>query len=132
MTRESPWRWISPEASVTSLLVEAATRAPGAPALHFFGKQTSYAAFFDQVRRLARSFQNLGLGPGERLAVLLPNCPQLAAAYHAILSLGGVAVLLNPLLQSPGNRPSAQGFGQPQPGGPGPPPPQGGGRGPGG
>ena len=78
-----------PRANVTSLLVEAATRAPGSPALHFFGKQTSFAAFFDQVRRLAQSFQNLGLGPGERLAVLLPNCPQLAAAYHALLSLGG-------------------------------------------
>jgi long-chain acyl-CoA synthetase len=35
---------------------------------------------------------------GEPLAVLLPNCPQLAATYHAILALGGVAVLLNPLL----------------------------------
>ena len=87
-----------PRASVTSLLVEAATRAPGSPALHFFGKKTSFAAFIDQVRRLARSFQNLGLGPGQRLAVLLPNCPQLAAAYHALLSLGGAAVLLNPLL----------------------------------
>jgi long-chain acyl-CoA synthetase len=87
-----------PRATVTSLLVEAAARAPGAPALAFFGKKTTYAALLDQVRRLARSFQELGLGPGERLAVLLPNCPQLAATYHAILSLGGVAVLLNPLL----------------------------------
>jgi long-chain acyl-CoA synthetase len=87
-----------PQATVTGLLVEAATRSPQAPALVFFGKKTSYGEFLDQVRRLARSFLDLGLGPGERLAVLLPNCPQLAASYHAILSLGGVAVLLNPLL----------------------------------
>src|SRR3974377_672982 len=87
-----------PRAAITGLLVEAARRAPEAPALVFFGKITTYATFLDQVRRLARSFQALGLGPGERLAVLLPNCPQLAAVYHAILSLGGVAVLLNPLL----------------------------------
>jgi long-chain acyl-CoA synthetase len=79
-------------------LIEATARAPGAPALVFFGKITTYGQLLDQVQRLARAFQDLGLKPGERLALLLPNCPQLAAAYHAVLSLGGVAVLLNPLL----------------------------------
>jgi long-chain acyl-CoA synthetase len=83
---------------VTGLLLEAARRIPASPALVFFGKKTSYGDLLDQVRRLARSFLDLGLGPGERLALLLPNCPQLAVSYHAILSVGGVAVPLNPLL----------------------------------
>lgn len=87
-----------PRITVTGLLLDAATRAPRAPALVFFGKTTTFKQLLDQVQRLARSFQDLGVGPGERLAVLLPNCPQLAVTYHAILSLGGVAVLLNPLL----------------------------------
>jgi len=87
-----------PQETLPGLLVRAATRSPRASALVFFGKKTTYSQLLDQVRRLARAFQNLGLGPGDRLAVLLPNCPQLAAAYHAILSLGGMAVLLNPLL----------------------------------
>lgn len=90
-----------PQETLPGLLVQAARQSPEAPALVFFGKKTSYRHFLDQVQRLARAFQKLGLGPGRRLAVLLPNCPQLAVAYHAILSLGGVAVLLNPLL-SPG------------------------------
>ena len=87
-----------PRATVTDLLVEAARTAPASTALVFFGKKTSYGHLLDQVRRLARSFLDLGLGPGERLAVLLPNCPQLAMSYHAILAVGGVAVFLNPLL----------------------------------
>ncbi|MEJ2092862.1 MAG: long-chain fatty acid--CoA ligase [Syntrophobacterales bacterium] len=87
-----------PQATIPGLLIQAATQSPGAPALVFFGKKTSYGQLLDQVRCLARALHNLGLGPGERLAVLLPNCPQLATAYHAILSLGGTAVLLNPLL----------------------------------
>uniref|UniRef100_A0A7V6DNG7 Long-chain fatty acid--CoA ligase n=1 Tax=Desulfobacca acetoxidans TaxID=60893 RepID=A0A7V6DNG7_9BACT len=87
-----------PRATVTGLLLEAARRIPASPALVFFGKKTSYGDLLDQVRRLARSFLDLGLGPGERLALLLPNCPQLAVSYHAILSVGGVAVPLNPLL----------------------------------
>jgi long-chain acyl-CoA synthetase len=87
-----------PLATIPGLLAQAATWSPDSPALVFFGKKTSYGRLLDQVRRLARALQNLGLGPGERLAVLLPNCPQLATAYHAILALGGTAVLLNPLL----------------------------------
>jgi long-chain acyl-CoA synthetase len=90
-----------PQATIPDLLFEAAARNPGAPALVFFGKTTTYGQLLDQVQRLARAFSNLGLEPGERLAVLLPNCPQLVAAYHAVLSLGGVAVLLNPLLSPP-------------------------------
>jgi long-chain acyl-CoA synthetase len=87
-----------PQATVTGLLVDAAARAPGSPALVFFGRVTTFAQLWDRVRSLAGAMQNLGLGPGDRVAVLLPNCPQLAAIYHAILALGGVAVLLNPLL----------------------------------
>jgi len=87
-----------PQATVPRLLLDAAERAPASPALDFFGKITTFRSLLEQVQRLARSFQDLGLAPGERLAVLLPNCPQLAASYHAALSLRGVAVLLNPLL----------------------------------
>jgi len=84
--------------TVPRLLLEVTARSSGSPALNFFGKTITYQGLLDQVRRLARAFRNLGLGPGERLAILLPNCPQLVSTYHAVLSLGGVAVLLNPLL----------------------------------
>ena len=87
-----------PQTTIPELLVQAARRSPGSSALVFFGKKTTYGQLQDQVFRLAHALKNLGLRPGGRLAVLLPNCPQLATAYHAILSLGGVAVLLNPLL----------------------------------
>ncbi len=87
-----------PRATVPELLTETAARAPESSALVFFGKITTYRQLLEQVQRLSRAFKDLGLKPGDRLAVLLPNCPQLAATYHAVLALGGVAVLLNPLL----------------------------------
>jgi len=87
-----------PQDTVPGLLLEVTARSPGSLALVFFGKTITYQDLLDQVRRLARAFRNLGLKPGERLAILLPNCPQMVMAYHAVLSLGGVAVLLNPLL----------------------------------
>lgn len=87
-----------PPTTIPALLWETAARSPGLPALIFFGRKTTYGRLAEQVRRLARGFLEAGLAPGERLATLLPNCPQLAATYYAVLAAGGVAVLLNPLL----------------------------------
>jgi long-chain acyl-CoA synthetase len=87
-----------PDISVPWLLSRTAAQSPDAPALVFFGKTLTYRAFKEQVARIAQSLQTLGLAPGERLAILLPNCPQLILTYHAALHLGAVVVFLNPLL----------------------------------
>ena len=84
--------------SLPRLLLQAAAQSPQAPALVFFGRTTTYGELNTQTARLARALQNLGLAPGERLGIFLPNCPQLVMAYHAALRLGAVAVMLNPLL----------------------------------
>lgn len=84
--------------TIPHLLLQAAQKSPQAPALAFFGRNISYGALADQTARLAQAFRNLGVVPGERVAFLLPNCPQLVMAYHAALRLGAVAVPLNPLL----------------------------------
>lgn len=86
-----------PEEPVPWLLWQAAARAGDRPALNFYGRITTYAALRDQVARLAQGLTELGLAPGERLALLLPNCPHLVTAYFAALSLGAVVVLINPL-----------------------------------
>jgi long-chain acyl-CoA synthetase len=84
--------------SLPWLLLRAAEQSPQAPALVFFGKTLTYRELAEQTARLAQAFMSLGLGPGDRLGILLPNCPQLVLAYHAALRLGAVAVMLNPLL----------------------------------
>jgi long-chain acyl-CoA synthetase len=47
---------------------------------------------FDASRRLAGALAGLGIGPGDRVVVMLPNCPEVGQSYGAILRLGGVAV----------------------------------------
>ncbi len=86
-----------PADSVPWLLWRAAARFGDRPALNFYGRLTTYATLRDQAARLAQGLAELGLAPGERLALLLPNCPQLVTAYFAALSLGAVVVLINPL-----------------------------------
>ena len=87
-----------PTAAVPWLLLEAAAKSPQAPALVFFGRRLTYRELSQEAARLAQALKSLGLGPGDRLAIFLPNCPQLIIAYHAALRLGAVVVLLNPLL----------------------------------
>ena len=84
--------------SLPWLLSQAAEKSPQAPALTFFGRTLTYAELTEHAARFAQALTELGLTPGERLAILLPNCPQLVVAYHAALRLGAIVVLLNPLL----------------------------------
>jgi long-chain acyl-CoA synthetase len=86
--------------SVPWLLLQAAEHSPQTPALAFFGRSITYGELNTQTASLANALKSMGLAPGERLGIFLPNCPQLVAAYHAALRLGAVAVMLNPLLSA--------------------------------
>jgi long-chain acyl-CoA synthetase len=85
-------------ASLPRLLLQAAATTPRAPALAFFGRLITYQELSEHTARLAQAFKTLGLSPGDRLGIMLPNCPQLVAVYQAALRLGAVVVMLNPLL----------------------------------
>jgi long-chain acyl-CoA synthetase len=83
-----------------SLLLDAAEHSPRASALAFFGRTLTYGDLNTLTARLVQALKTLGLAPGERVGIFLPNTPQLVIAYQAVLRLGAVAVMLNPLLSS--------------------------------
>ena len=61
-----------------------------------------FAELEDRVNRLANALLSLGLGKGDRLALVLPNCIELLHAYRAAAMVGIVAVPLSPLLRGTG------------------------------
>ena len=83
--------------TLPEMLAAAVARFGRAPALDFFGATTTYAELGDQVARAARGLRRLGVGPGDRVAIALPNCPQHVVAFYAALRLGAVVVEHNPL-----------------------------------
>ncbi|WP_353355197.1 long-chain-fatty-acid--CoA ligase [Intrasporangium sp. DVR] len=85
---------------LTDLLDGAVTRFPDRTALEFFGAETTYAQLGDQVSRAAEGLRRLGVGKGDRVALVLPNCPQHVVAFYAALRLGAVVVEHNPLYTS--------------------------------
>ncbi len=86
-----------PEADLYSLAAKAARDAPAAPAVRFLGKALTYADLTGHVENLAAHLSRRGVGPGDRVALLLPNCPQFVIAWLALLRLGAVAVLADPV-----------------------------------
>ncbi|MCX4390283.1 long-chain-fatty-acid--CoA ligase [Micromonospora peucetia] len=83
--------------SLVDLLRDAARRFGPRVALDFFGATTTYADLDDQVGRAAEALRRLGVGRGDRVALVLPNCPQHVVAFYAALRLGAVVVEHNPL-----------------------------------
>jgi long-chain acyl-CoA synthetase len=66
-------------------------------ALEFFGATTTYRELGTRIERAANGLRALGVGVGDRVALVLPNCPQHVVSFHAVLRLGAVVVEHNPL-----------------------------------
>lgn len=86
-----------PTGSLVDEFEEACRTYASKPALDFFGRRTSFAQLADQVERVAFALHTLGIGPGSRVALLMPTCPQHVVAFYAVLRTGATVVEHNPL-----------------------------------
>ena len=86
-----------PTRALTANLDGAVARFPDRVALDFLGATTTYAQLGDRVARAAEALRRIGVRPGDRVALILPNCPQHVVAFYAVLRLGAIAVEHNPL-----------------------------------
>jgi long-chain acyl-CoA synthetase len=82
---------------LTDMLDHAVARHGQWPAIDFMGRKWTYAELGEMTRKAARGLQDLGVRPGTRVGLCLPNTPYYVACYFAILRVGGVVVNLNPL-----------------------------------
>jgi long-chain acyl-CoA synthetase len=81
------------------IVTNGARQYPENLALIFRDQITTYAELEVGVQRLAAGLRALGIQPGDRVALLLPNCPPFVLGYYATVRLGGVVVPANPLLK---------------------------------
>ncbi len=80
---------------VHEILEATAGRVPEKLALAEGAQSLSYAETLEWVHSLAAGLQQRGVGAGDRVALLFPNCIEFCLAYFAVLSLGAVVVPLN-------------------------------------
>ena len=83
--------------TMPQVLARMAERQPNRPALVFMGRRIDYRTFDQMVDRMANALLAMGVAPGDKVAMLLPNIPQIAVAVYAVWRIGAVAVMNNPL-----------------------------------
>lgn len=86
-----------PDLTLVEALERTVEEFPDFPALIFKGNRIRYRELMAGIDRFAAALQQLGVVKGDRVAIHLPNCPQFAIAYDAVLKIGGIAVPCNPV-----------------------------------
>lgn len=86
-----------PEKTLVEFLWDSAGKYPELQATIFEEQEITFSQLADQVKRLATSLSKLGVKKGDRVAIMLPNCPQAVIGYYAVLTLGAIVVQTNPM-----------------------------------
>lgn len=86
-----------PETTLLDIIADTAKQRPRHPVLLFKGARLSAAALEQVSTDLAAGLASLGVRKGDRVALLLPNCPQSVLGHFGIWKAGAVAVPMNPL-----------------------------------
>lgn len=86
-----------PDVTLHRLFEDSARKYANNRALAFFGNTITYRELNEAGDRFAAGLVRLGLRKGDRVALVLPNCPQFVIAFYGILKAGGIVVPTNPL-----------------------------------
>lgn len=90
----------SDDTSLVNLFEDCFKKFADRPALHFMGKQMSYAELDKYSLQMAAYLQSIGLQKGDRVAIMLPNIFQYPILAAAVLRAGFILVNVNPLYTS--------------------------------
>ncbi|MBG6183557.1 long-chain acyl-CoA synthetase [Arthrobacter sp. CAN_A214] len=85
--------------NLASNLVATASAHPSAVAIKLDDVEVSFGALEVLSQNIATLLVEMGVGRGDRVALILPNIPQMAFIYYGVLRHGAVVVPLNPLLK---------------------------------
>jgi long-chain acyl-CoA synthetase len=81
------------------LLRSSVRRFPNRPAVYFEGAKLTYRKLNHEANRFANALLAQGVGRGARVALLLPNVPQMVVGYYGALKAGSVVVLMPPMIE---------------------------------
>ena len=103
---QRPWLrhydyWVPPHMTyparpLTEILDTTTIEIPDARATAFLGAELTFKEIKRRSDRFAAALEHLGITRGDRIGIMLPNCPQYMIAAFAILRLGAIVVNINP------------------------------------
>jgi long-chain acyl-CoA synthetase len=86
-----------PQRPLSEILATTAVDLPDRPATAFLGAELTFQQIKDRADALAAALARFGIAKGDRVGIMLPNCPQYIVAAFAVLRLGAIVVNVNPL-----------------------------------
>ena len=86
-----------PNKTIADFLSETAEKFSQKRAIIFFGKKINYKELHSLTIKFANALVNMGVKKGDRVAIMLPNCPHEVIAYYSVLKIGAIVVQFNPL-----------------------------------
>src|SRR5579875_449134 len=86
-----------PALSLQAMLMQSIERCRERIALVAGERRVTYGQLGDDVQAFAAALQAIGVGVGDRVALMLPNCPEYVAAYYGTLTAGAVVAQINPM-----------------------------------
>ncbi|MDN3483629.1 long-chain fatty acid--CoA ligase [Arthrobacter sp. APC 3897] len=86
--------------NLAGILTDTAARIPDRPVLKLDDTTVTYAALDAMSAKVAGVLAARGVKPGDRMALIMPNIPQMAFVYYGVLRYGAVVVPMNPLLKA--------------------------------
>lgn len=86
-----------PKIPLWQILKDTAEKYPKHNALSFYGRKLSYQEVYSLSQAFASSLQHNQVQKGDRVAIMLPNCPQYVISYYGILTAGGIVTQVNPM-----------------------------------
>ncbi|WP_246945211.1 long-chain-fatty-acid--CoA ligase [Bacillus pinisoli] len=89
-----------PELSLIDLFQQSVQKFKDLTAITFYHKTLTYEELYHCAQRVASSFAKRGIKKGDRVAIMLPNCPQYPITYYAALMCGATIVQINPMYKS--------------------------------
>ncbi|MGD8188724.1 long-chain-fatty-acid--CoA ligase [Brevibacillus ginsengisoli] len=95
--KEIPASLEYPRVPLTHFLEQAAKDFPNQNALYFMGRRISYSELLEMSYQFAHALIKRGVKKGDRIAIMLPNCPQAVIAFSGALFVGAIVVQTNPL-----------------------------------
>ena len=86
--------------NLAGILTDTAARVPGNTALKLDDTVISYSMLNAMSTKVAGLLRARGVQRGDRVALMMPNIPQMASVYYGVLRYGAVVVPMNPLLKA--------------------------------
>jgi long-chain acyl-CoA synthetase len=87
-----------PNISMNDMFASSVKKYTTHTAVHFYGREFTYGELGKQAYAFASRLQDIGVKKGDRVAIMLPNCPQYVISYFGILRAGATVTQVNPML----------------------------------